>query len=103
MHLARRLGLLADLYGQPLGLDFPQLAACADAVTLSQTELQWSDGKEHWSSRQGKTYPMGGVIGRFRMHGPLAPFLPLLHAGQWLHVGKHAAFGQGRYRIASAA
>jgi hypothetical protein len=36
MHLARRLGLLADLYGQPLGLDFPQLAACADAVTLAK-------------------------------------------------------------------
>ncbi|WP_240125357.1 CRISPR system precrRNA processing endoribonuclease RAMP protein Cas6 [Thermomonas alba] len=66
---------------------------------MPHSRLEWSDG-ERWSSRQGKTHPMGGVLGRFHMRGPLTPFLPLLHAGQWLHVGKHAAFGQGRYQLA---
>lgn len=98
MALLRRVGLLADLYGAPLQLDFPGFAALADQVTMSEARLRWVDDAR-WSSRQGKTHPMGGVAGRFRMSGPLTPFEPFLQAGLWLHVGKHAAFGQGRYRL----
>ncbi|WP_256646640.1 CRISPR system precrRNA processing endoribonuclease RAMP protein Cas6 [Thermomonas paludicola] len=98
MALVRRIGLLADLYGEPLELDYLGLAEMAAQVQMSKASLAWEDDAR-WSGRQQKTHPMGGVIGSFRMEGPLAAFQPLLDAGQWLHVGKHAAFGQGRYRI----
>ena len=98
MALARRIGLLADLYGEPLDLDYRTLAAQADDVRMSHAKLAWEDDVR-WSGRQQKTHPMGGVTGSFRMEGRLAAFQPLLDAGQWLHVGKHAAFGQGRYRV----
>lgn len=98
MALARRIGLLADLYGQPLNLNYQMLATLAAEVHMSQARLAWKDDAR-WSGRQQKTHPMGGIIGSFRMEGPLAMFMPLLDAGQWLHVGKHAAFGQGRYRL----
>ncbi|MGX5672449.1 CRISPR system precrRNA processing endoribonuclease RAMP protein Cas6 [Thermomonas fusca] len=96
--LVRRIGLLADLYGQPLELDYRGLADMAAQVQMSKASLAWEDDAR-WSGRQQKTHPMGGVTGSFRLEGPLAAFQPLLDAGQWLHVGKHAAFGQGRYRM----
>jgi hypothetical protein len=99
--LLRRIGLLADLYGTPLRLDFPGFAALADQVTMSDARIRWVDDAR-WSSRQRKSHPMGGVTGRFRMSGPISPFLPFLRAGLWLNCGKHAAFGQGSYRLFEA-
>ena len=46
---------------------------------------------------------LGGALGRWTLQGDLAPFWPLLHLGQWLHVGKNATFGLGRYRMESDA
>jgi hypothetical protein len=42
---------------------------------------------------------LGGVVGNWTLTGELAPFLPYLHLGQWLHVGKEATFGLGGYRL----
>ncbi|MBK7847400.1 MAG: CRISPR system precrRNA processing endoribonuclease RAMP protein Cas6 [Zoogloea sp.] len=41
----------------------------------------------------------GGVIGSWRLTGEIAPFIPFLYLGQWLHVGKEATFGLGGYRL----
>jgi len=43
--------------------------------------------------------PIGGVIGRWHLKGPLDDFWPFIHLGQWLHVGKKCSFGLGRYTI----
>lgn len=98
MALARRLGLLADLYGSSLGLDFQALSALAAQTRMPESALRWVDDAR-WSSRQQQAHPMGGLLGRFTIEGPIAPFLALLPAGEWLHVGKHAAYGQGRFRV----
>jgi CRISPR-associated endoribonuclease Cas6 len=45
---------------------------------------------------------LGGVVGEWTLQGPLGPFSHFLDMGQWLHVGKEAAFGLGRYRLAIA-
>jgi hypothetical protein len=42
---------------------------------------------------------LGGVVGDWTLRGDLAPFLPFLHLGQWLHAGKNATFGLGKYHL----
>lgn len=46
---------------------------------------------------------MGGVVGTVTFQAPdgetLAPFLPLLAMGKFVHVGKGAVMGLGRYRV----
>ena len=42
---------------------------------------------------------LGGVVGEWGSTARLDLFWPFLELGEWLHVGKEAAFGLGRYRI----
>lgn len=98
MAVARRIGLLAELYGAPLGTDYRRLASLAGEVRLTHLRLRCSDSSR-WSARQGRAHPMGGVVGTFRLEGPLRPFLPFLRAARWLYVGKNAAFGLGRFEM----
>lgn len=99
--LIRRIALIHEFHGSgPLPLDFSALAAQAD-VLGSEKQLMWRDWARH-SSRQQRTMDLGGVVGRWTLTGDLAPFLPFLHLGQWLHVGKEAAFGLGGYRLEMA-
>ena len=100
MALARRINLLAEFHaGGPLIADFPALAAQAAAIRDTR-QLAWQDWVRY-SSRQKQAMALGGVVGTWILEGDLAPFMPWLHLGQWLHVGKEAAFGLGRYRIQS--
>jgi len=98
--LARRWQLLADTH---LGrrapqLDFTALTQAASALELHAETLQWMDWNRY-SSRQRQRMTLGGLTGPLTLQGPLAPFLDLLHLGQWLHVGKGTAFGLGQYHI----
>jgi len=98
MTLLRRTAHLVEIQlGGTLGVDFAALNAHAGTIT-GQHQLAWRDWKRH-SSRQQQHMVLGGAIGTWTLHGDLAPFWPLLHLGQWLHVGKNASFGLGRYRI----
>jgi hypothetical protein len=40
---------------------------------------------------------LGGLVGEWTLKGDLSPFIPYLFLGQWLHVGKNAVFGLGKY------
>lgn len=93
--LIRRIALIHEFHGPgPLLLDFKGLAALADGLA-SDKQLQWRDWRRY-SSRQ-QPIDLGGVIGSWKLTGDLAPFLPFLHLGQWLHVGKEVTFGLGGY------
>ncbi|MEF8712438.1 MAG: CRISPR system precrRNA processing endoribonuclease RAMP protein Cas6 [Accumulibacter sp.] len=98
MALARRANLLAEFYS-PSALvdDFATLrATCADI--REDQNLRWLDWTRY-SSRQQQKMSLGGVVGTWRLEGPLAPFAPLLQLGEWLHVGKETVFGLGRYTL----
>ena len=99
MALARRASLLAEFHcGGPLVDDFVALrTACAGI--REEKSLTWLDWARY-SSRQQQKMSLGGVTGTWRLEGPLAPFAALLRLGEWLHVGKEAAFGLGRYTLA---
>ena len=43
-----------------------------------------------------------GLIGRVTYAGELAEFVPFVGLGAFLHVGKNATFGLGKYGVASA-
>lgn len=98
MALVRRIALIAEFHGAGrLALDFPALAQAAERLG-SEKDLHWRDWRRY-SSRQQQKMDLGGVVGSWRLTGELAPFAPLLHLGQWLHVGKEATFGLGGYRL----
>ena len=42
---------------------------------------------------------LGGLVGEAVYEGDLSPFLPILAAGELVHVGKSTVFGNGLYRI----
>lgn len=96
MALARRASLLMEFHaGGPLWQDFTALrAACADLA--DHKRLHWRDWGRY-SSRQQQAMRLGGVLGDWRIEGDLTPFGEMLRLGEWLHVGKEAAFGLGQY------
>lgn len=101
MALARRTSLLAEFHCEEgvLAADFAALRAACDEIR-EERKLTWLDWTR-FSSRQQQKMALGGVIGTWRLEGQLAPFAALLQLGQWLHVGKEAAFGLGRYTLAN--
>ena len=42
-----------------------------------------------------------GLVGRVRYAGEMAGFVPFVGLGAFLHVGKNATFGLGKYRVAT--
>jgi hypothetical protein len=98
MALVRRGAELCELQlGHAPGWDFAALKRAAAAVA-GDKQLAWRDWTR-WSNRQRQHMTLGGAVGRWRLAGDLRPFWPLLHLGQWLHVGGKATFGLGQYRL----
>ncbi len=96
--LIRRVSLVQQFYGeQALEADYTELADAANLLEQNK-ELRWRDWSR-FSSRQQKKMDLGGVLGSWELRGTLTPFIPFLHVGQWLHVGKEATFGLGGYRL----
>lgn len=98
MALARRVSHLTQAYGT--GANALRLSALAEAAQSSKfnhADLRWRDW-HRYSSRQQRVMPMGGIVGRVQLTGPLAGFMPLLELGQRINIGKHASFGLGAYR-----
>lgn len=97
--LRRRLFLLRYFHGdgcaEQLAASF--LDAAQDAAELENT-FDWTDAKRT-STRQGRDIPIGGVTGRITCEGDVGALEPLLRAGEYVHVGKNATFGLGKYRL----
>lgn len=98
--LRDRINALATFYcGGPLPLDFAGIGQRAEAVRTTRRALRW-EARARTSSRTGQRHDIGGFIGECQFEGELNEFLPLLQLGQYTHVGKHAAWGNGLLRIA---
>ncbi|HHW7506435.1 TPA: CRISPR system precrRNA processing endoribonuclease RAMP protein Cas6 [Mannheimia haemolytica] len=95
--LAKRLALLSEFHHQPIMLDFDQIKQDIQQVK-DDKNLYWQDWTRY-SSRQKQKMHLGGVMGGWRFE-QLSPMLAnLLYIGQWIHCGKNATFGLGKYRI----
>lgn len=100
--LRDRLNALATFYcGGPLKLDFAAIGERAEAVRTTRRDLRWEE-RARTSSLTGQRHEIGGFIGECEFEGELGEFLPLLQLGQYLHVGKHAAWGNGWLEIADS-
>lgn len=95
--LAKRIALLSEFHSEALSLDFELLRN--DISFIQDTKfLRWQDWTRY-SSRQDQKMKLGGVIGKWQFRN-LSPLLAqLLYIGQWLHCGKNATFGLGKYQI----
>jgi hypothetical protein len=98
--LLRRTSLLFELHAALPGRagDARRLAAAA-ASLVDERRLQWKDWTR-FSSRQDQEMTLGGVIGEWTLSGDLGDLLPWFWLGQWLHVGKNATMGMGKYTLA---
>lgn len=97
--LTRRASMLYEVeHCQSPREDFRQLAAQAQRVVVEVVDLSWFEWSRY-SARQRRRIPMDGVVGSITISGDLAPVWPWLWLGQWLHVGKGAVMGLGRYRL----
>lgn len=100
--LSLRLTMLAQTYSaNKLDYDYQSLLAQARTAT-TQTEHLWQHELKRYSNRQDKKIEQDGFIGEAIFTGKtISDLLPLLVAGEFLHVGSSTAFGLGRYHIAS--
>ncbi|WP_044469481.1 CRISPR system precrRNA processing endoribonuclease RAMP protein Cas6 [Mannheimia massilioguelmaensis] len=97
--LAKRISLLAEFHTQPLQLDFERLITEIEPIQ-DRKNLHWQDWTRY-SSRQKQKMKLGGVVGRWRLENLSPDWAKLLYIGQWLHCGKNATFGLGKYKIAN--
>ena len=84
--------------GESLNLDFKGFIAQAETVETVENNLRWKDWTRY-SSRQNQKMQLGGLVGSVTYAGDLAAFLPFVALGKFLHVGKNATFGLGKYRV----
>lgn len=100
MNLVRRISLLQHCYA-------PEHVGNYDFSLLKQAVTQIDSRKdvymvawERYSERQKRSHPMRGWMGSFLLSGKgLNDLLPFLYLGQWLHSGKMANMGMGRYEL----
>jgi hypothetical protein len=101
--LMRRLSSLCYFHcGRELQVDFKGLIEQACRFRTVRSELRWEE-QDRFSGRQQQRIEMGGVLGRVVFEAPEGetwrPYLPLLAAGEWVHVGKGTVMGLGKYRV----
>lgn len=98
--LLRRVSMLSYFHtDSPLEADFAGLVRAARAVRGCNADLHWREWTRY-SSRQKTEMQMGGVVGEIRLDAnDWSPFWPVLWLGQWVHAGKGATMGLGRYTI----
>ena len=101
--LLRRLSSLCYFHcGCELQADFKGLIERASTIRTIGSELRWQE-QGRVSGRQHQRIDMSGVLGRLVFEASEAsvwePYLPLLAAGEWVHIGKGTVMGLGKYRI----
>lgn len=100
--LRDRVNALAATFGPgPLDLDWAGLAERAAKVRTERCDTRWVRA-ERRSSRTGASQALGGCVGEAVYVGDMREFGPLLSAGELLHVGKDAVFGNGWIRVEGA-
>ncbi len=98
--LLRRICTLAYFHMPGTSVEWnwrPALNA-ADEVETEKINLNWEDW-ERYSNRQKTRMKLGGFLGEISFRGDMEKWLPLLKLGEFVHVGKGATFGLGKYEL----
>ena len=99
--LRDRINALSYFYcGKGLDIDFKAFGEQAERITTVADSTRWVDSSRY-SRRREVTHDLSGFVGEVSFEGDLAPFIPYLKLGEYVHVGKNAVFGNGWYRIES--
>jgi hypothetical protein len=100
--LIRRIGTLVETYclipADAGPCDFHALGMMADQVTVKEQHVSMQTW-DRYSNRIDRKHPLSGLVGHALLGDIPEPLWPYLILGQWVHVGKAASFGQGRYKV----
>lgn len=98
--LRDRASTLATFFADgPLDLDWKGISALADAVNLVENRTRVITVNRR-SSRTGQCHDIGGIVGEATYEGAaLGKLMPLVRVGEVIHVGRHAAFGNGAIEV----
>ena len=97
--LRDRINALSYFYcGNGLDIDFKALGERAEEIKTVADSTRWVESSR-FSRRRGVSHDLSGFVGEVSFEGDLAPFVPYLKLGEYVHVGKNAVFGNGWYQI----
>jgi len=97
--LRDRINAIGCFYNDvTLDIGFAEAGRRAESVRRMHAEITWLD-RARYSTRTHQRHPIGGFVGCARFAGELSEFMPFLRVGEWTHVGKHAVWGNGQYRV----
>jgi hypothetical protein len=93
MSLIRRMSSIAFYYCfMELDLDYKWLSRQSQEVGINSNGFRWAE----------RDKGVSGIIGGGTFTGSMVEFHPFLLLGEYLHAGKGAAYGFGRYRLEKA-
>ena len=96
--LRDRINALCTFYGDgALDVDFQALGKRAEKVCTIAAHFDWAE-RHRTSSRTHQRHELSGFIGEGTYKGDLTEFIPWLILAELVHVGKHAAWGNGWIR-----
>ena len=92
----RRIAALEEAYGggEP-DLDYRGLVERARQVKTLKSSIRWQK-LYRWSNRQRQNTSLSGLSGSIIYHGDLNEFVPILHYGEQVNIGKQTVFGLGK-------
>jgi CRISPR-associated endoribonuclease Cas6 len=97
--LRDRIHALSYFYcGETLEMDFDGFGESADRIESKPGKMEWVEETRYAKHRQIE-HPLMGYKGVMEYEGDLTTFWPFLLLGEYVHVGKAVAFGQGWYKI----
>lgn len=98
IHLIRRISLQSQIQGLQLySKEHARHLQHLARQVQGEFRFNWKEW-QRYSSRQKQKMNLGGLVGRLYLHQVPPDLQPLITLGEWLHVGKEAAFGLGGYK-----
>ena len=96
MALVRRISLMTELHARiKLEINFQQLWEKSQTARFVPN-MRWL-GVKRYSSRQNQMMNFSGLVGDCILENIDPVFLPYIQVGTWVHLGKGATFGMGKY------